>query len=173
MTMGTFRGHTRGHTHTHMRSTTHHVRSNTPGNNLSFFTFSGVLCIQNSASYECDGPMSPVTTVFFALPVLHRPCSLPACLTPSLWLTRTKRMVMGPSGEFPLCSAPYLLTTHHHQPSQLPTRGTSHLVPRWLRRPDHAHPASNVTRIGPPCHGKCNHRPQINPPSQSQPLDYD
>ena len=88
-----------------------------------------------------------------------------------------------PSCEFPLCSAPYLLTTHHHhllpdhQLWQTPTRAkpgcASHLVPCWLHRPDHAHPASNATRIGPPCHGKCNHCPQVNPPSQMQPLDYD
>ena len=88
-----------------------------------------------------------------------------------------------PSGEFPLCSALYLLTTHHHhllpdhQPWRTPTRAkpgcASHLVPRWLRRPDHAHPTSNTTRIGPPCHSKCNHRPQVNPPSQTQPSDYD
>jgi len=45
------------------------------------------------------------------------------------------------------CSAPCLLTTHHH-----------HLAPRWLCQPDHAHLASNHVNP-PPC--KCN--PQINP----------
>ena len=54
------RGYTRGDTHTQMRSMTHYVRSNTPGNNV----FSGVSCIRNSASYERDDPMSLVTIVF-------------------------------------------------------------------------------------------------------------
>ena len=62
------RGYTRGDTHTRMRSTTHYVRSNTPGNNLSF-VFSGMSCINSKlrhqlrVRYECDDPMSPVTTV--------------------------------------------------------------------------------------------------------------
>ena len=111
-------GYTRGDTHTHMRSTTHHVRSNTPGNNLSFFTFSGVSCIRNSASYERDGPMSPVTTVFSS-PPSHCRCPTARALFlpashPRYGRQGPRERSRAPSGEFPLCSAPYLLTTHHH-----------------------------------------------------------
>ena len=116
-----------------------------------------------------------ITTITFAClcPTTPRTLFLPAS-HPRYGRWGPRERPQAPSGEFPLCSAPYLLTTHHHhllphhQPWRTPTRAklgrASHLVPHWLHWLDYAHPASNVTRISPPCHGKCNHRPKSTPP---------
>jgi len=112
--------------------------------------------------------MSPVTTAFSSPPPPPSACVCPTA--PRALFLPTSHLRYGrqgprersraPSGEFPLRSAPYLLTTHHHhlaphhRPWRTPTRAkpgcSSHLAPRWLRRPDHAHLASNPTRTGPP-----------------------
>ena len=163
-----------------MRSMTHYVRSNTPGNNLSYFVFSYFRVCRAFETPPITSVMIPchlshhfliVTTTFctLLLPASH----------PRYGPRGPRERPRAPSGKFPLCSALYLLTTHHHhllphhRPWRTPTRAkpgrASHLVPRWLRRLDHAHPASNVTRIGPPCHGKCNHHPKSTPlATQSQ-----
>src|SRR6266446_9327554 len=112
--------------------------------------------------------MSPVTTAFSSPPPPPSACVCPTA--PCALFLPTSHLRYGrqgprersraPSGEFPLRSAPYLLTTHHHhlvphhRPWRTPTRAkpgcSSHLTPCRLRRPDHAHLASNATRTGPP-----------------------
>ncbi|EDQ99361.1 uncharacterized protein LACBIDRAFT_316662 [Laccaria bicolor S238N-H82] len=94
-------GYTRGDTHTQMRSTTHHVRSDTPGNNLSFFIFGCVV-------HKFESPRQITSVMLLSRPLSHHhhchllacapppPRSLPARLAPLLWLKRTKRTVTGP-----------------------------------------------------------------------------
>ena len=80
-----------------MRSTTHYVRSNTPGNNLLLTSV-----MTHHHHHIC-------------LPVPNQPPhSLPACLSPCYGQQGPRERSQAPSGEFPLCSALYLLTTHHH-----------------------------------------------------------
>ena len=115
------RGYTRGDTHTQMRSTTHYVRSDTPGNNLSF-VFSGMSCI-NSKLHHHDDPMSPVTTVSYhhhhicssLLACARSPPALSSCLPRTLAMAdKDQENGHGPLQVSSPCSAPYLLTTHHH-----------------------------------------------------------
>ena len=118
------RGYTRGDTHTQMRSMAHHVRSNTPGNNLSFFVFSYFWVCHALKTLPVTSMMIPchLSLPFshhhhhICLPVPHHPphaLFLPTS-HPRYGQWGPREQPQAPSGEFPLCSAPYLLTSHHH-----------------------------------------------------------
>ena len=85
-------GYTRGDTRTQMRSTAHHVRSNTPGNNLLFFVFSYFWVCRALETLPVMSMMIPchLSPPFshhhhhICLPVPHPPPMLSSCLPRTL-----------------------------------------------------------------------------------------
>jgi len=138
-----------------MRSTTHQMRSDTPGENVSF-AFSGVPRINSKLrhSYERDDPMSPVTTAFSSLPPPPSACVCPttprALFLPTLHPRYGRQgpieWLQAPSGEFPLFG-PLFANNPPPSPRATLAASTRPCTPRFK------------SCQPPPC--KCN--PQINP----------
>ena len=166
-----------------MRGMAHHVRSNTPGNNLSFFVFSYFWVCHALETPPVTSMMIPchlsqpflITTITFAClcpttGTTPRALFLPAS-HPRYGRQGPRKRSRAPSGLFPLCSAPYLLTTHHHhlRPHHLspPALANAHLGKAGACLPPCTMLAVS-TRLCTPCF-KCDKNwPTV--PRQMQPL---